>query len=125
MTSRLGSEEHRVSTPNLSAQDALNLRVLSSDQPTDKLAARTIRGGAIAVGSQILRTLLQIAGVAILARLLAPDQFGLVAMAGTVTAFVSVLTELNMATAAIQREKLDQQTASGMFYFSMGMGFVT
>lgn len=114
-----------MSTPNLSARDALNLRVLSSDQPTDRLAARAMRGGAIAVGSQILRTLLQIAAIAILARLLAPDQFGLVAMAGTVTAFVAVLTELNMSTAAIQREKLDQQTASGMFFFSIGMGLVT
>jgi PST family polysaccharide transporter len=114
-----------VSTASGSAQDALNLRVLSSDRPTDKLAARTMRGGAIAVACQILRTLMQIAGVAVLARLLAPEQFGLVAMAATVTAFVAVLTELNMATAAIQREKLDQQTASGMFFFSIGMGFVT
>ncbi|MBI1360392.1 MAG: oligosaccharide flippase family protein [Alphaproteobacteria bacterium] len=112
-------------TARRSDQDALNLRVLSSDQPTGPLGGRTMRGGAIAVGAQVLRMVLQIGGVSALAHLLAPDQFGLVAMGSTVTVFVSVLTDLNMATAAIQREKLDQQTASGMFFYSFAMGLAT
>jgi len=102
-------------------QAEINQRVLSSDQPTDKLGARTVRGGAIAVGAQIFRAVLQLVGVAMLARLLTPEQFGLVAMGSTVMALVSVLTELNITTATIQREKLTQDDASGAFWLNLAM----
>lgn len=102
-------------------QDEINARVLSSDQPSDRIGARTMRGGAIAVASQIVRTGLQILSVAILARLLAPEHFGLIAMGGTVMALVGVLTELNVTTATIQRDHLDQNTVSGIFFINIGM----
>lgn len=105
-------------------QAEINERVLSTDQPTDRIGARTVRGGAIAVGAQLLRSALQVLGVAVLARLLAPEQFGLVAMGATVMALVSVLTELNITTATIQREKLSQEEASGAFFLNLGMGFL-
>lgn len=102
-------------------QDEINARVLTSDQPSDGLGARTMRGGAIAVASQVARTVLQILSVAILARLLAPEHFGLIAMGGTVMALVGVLTELNVTTATIQREHLDQNTVSGVFFINIAM----
>lgn len=72
-----------------------------------------------------MRVVLQIASVAILARLLSPEHFGLFAMAGAVTALVGVLTEINMSAAAVQRSDLTQSAASGMLVFIVGMAFAT
>lgn len=108
-------------------QTEINERVLGLDRPGDRLGARTIKGGAIAVAATVLKTVLQIVGVAALARLLAPEEFGLVAMGGTVLALVSVLTELNITTATVQRETLDQESASGVFFLNIAtslMAFV-
>ncbi|MGO4172574.1 lipopolysaccharide biosynthesis protein [Bosea sp. TAF32] len=104
------------------AQMAVNERMLSPPHLRDALGKRTIAGGAIAIGAQFVRLALQLAGSAMLARLLEPSQFGLVAMGSTVTAFVIVLTELNVATAAVQREELDQNTASALMWIALGMG---
>ncbi|WP_187639965.1 lipopolysaccharide biosynthesis protein [Bosea sp. F3-2] len=106
------------------AQTAINERVLSPHHLRDALGKRTIVGGAIAVGAQLVRFALQVAGSAMLARLLEPSQFGLVAMGSTVTAFIIVLTELNVATAAVQQENLDQNTASALMWIAFGMGFL-
>ncbi len=112
-----------MSAPKLT-QDEINARVLEGDQPSGGLGARTISGGAIAVAATVLKTILQIAGLAVLARLLAPAEFGLVAMGGTVLALVTVLTELNVTTATVQREKLDQDAASGVFFLNIGTSIV-
>lgn len=101
----------------------INDRTLKGDAPSEGLGRRAAGGGAIAAIAQGVRIVLQIASVALLARLLAPEDFGLVAMAGAVTALVGVLTELNMSSAAIQRKDLDQDSVSGMFWFGIGMSF--
>jgi PST family polysaccharide transporter len=104
------------------SQSAINERILSPHHLRDRLGARTIRGGAIGVVAQCLRFFLQIAGAAVLARLLAPAEFGLIAMGATVMALVNVLTELNISMAAVQREDLSQNTASALMYLSIGTG---
>lgn len=103
---------------------AINEQMLSPDNLRDALGKRAIAGGAIGIGSQFVRFGLQLTGSAALARLLEPSQFGLVAMAGTVTAFIVVLTELNVATAAVQQERLDQNTASALMWIACGTGFL-
>lgn len=113
-----------ISNRNISSQMLINQSVLSSHHLREALGKRTIVGGAIAVGAQLVRFALQVTGSAVLARLLEPSQFGLVAMGGTVTAFIVVLTELNVATAAVQQEELDQNTASALMWIAVGMGLL-
>jgi O-antigen/teichoic acid export membrane protein len=106
-------------------QDEINWRVLSGDKPTENLGRHAIRGGAIGVIAQIVRTGLQIVSVALLARLLTPDHFGLVAMGGTISALVLVLTDLNITQVAVQREDIDQETVSGVLMINIAMGLLT
>ena len=106
-------------------QQEINERVLSADQPTGRYGARAVSGGVYAVGAQFVRMGLQIVSVAVLARLLIPEQFGLVAMGGTVTALIGALTEFYISAAAIQRERLDQSTASGLLLLTMVASVVT
>ncbi len=106
------------------SQSEINARVLSSERLTDKLGARTVHGGMIAVASQVIRLFLQIASAAVLARLIAPEEFGLVAMAATVTALLSAVTELNVSTASVQREEVDQDTASAIFLIGLAASVI-
>ena len=99
-------------------------QALAVDHLMDDLGRRTARGGAVAIASQIIKLVIQIATLAILARLLSPADFGLVAMAATVTLFVGLFADLGLAAATVQREKIDQSTISVLFYINLAAGFL-
>ena len=88
------------------------------------LGRRTAHGATVAVTGQLAQMVIQLGASAVMARLLAPKDFGLVAMALTVTGFVSIFTDLGLSTATIQRKELDQDTASGLFYLNLATGIV-
>ena len=91
--------------------------------PTD-LGRRTASGVATAVLTQAVRMLVQLAGMAILARILAPNDFGVLAMATTVTLFVGIFADLGLSVATVQRNVIDQSTVSTLFYVNVAVGCV-
>jgi lipopolysaccharide exporter len=58
----------------------------------------------------------------ILARLLAPADFGLVAMAAVVIGFIELFKDLGTATAVIQRKDLSQGLLASVFWLNAGFG---
>ena len=65
------------------------------------IASRTLRGMAWAYGSYVGGRLLVLLATAILARLLTPSEFGLVAFALTVTAFLDIVSDLGVSQTLI------------------------
>jgi O-antigen/teichoic acid export membrane protein len=57
---------------------------------TEGLAARSARGGALTGSAQAVRFVLTLGSTAVLARLLTPDDYGLIAMITAVTGFLTV-----------------------------------
>lgn len=74
--------------------------------------------------SQAGRMGLRLLGLVILSRLLEPADFGLVAMATAVTAFAEVLRDMGTAGALIQRERVEDDTASTVFWFNAVTGLL-
>lgn len=70
------------------------------------LKSRVAGGMAWLAAGRLLVNLLAFAGTIVLARLLTPDDFGLVAIATTLLAIVSAVTELSMAQALVHRRDL-------------------
>ena len=101
-----------------------NRQILNTDHLMGDLGRRTARGGIIAVAAQPIRMLMQFVFTAILARLLAPEAFGMVAMATAVTSLVSLFSELGLTSATVQRAHVDQNMVSGLFFFSLGISFI-
>lgn len=66
----------------------------------------------------------QVTITAFLARLLTPDDFGLVAIAGVFTGLAAVVGEWGLGAAIIQRKEVDQARLSTSFWFSFGSGGV-
>lgn len=60
----------------------------------------------------------------ILARLLAPEEFGVVAIATVFIQFLSILSTMGIGTAVIQRRDLSQNDLNCIFTFSAALGLV-
>lgn len=54
-----------------------------------------------------------------IARLLLPSDYGLMAMATIITGYAAYLSELGIGSAIIQKEKVDQNELSAIFWFTM------
>jgi len=60
----------------------------------------------------------------VMARLLAPEYFGLVGMAAAVTGFASTLKNIGFNTAIIQRDDIDHDLLSTLFWVNLGLASV-
>jgi PST family polysaccharide transporter len=67
---------------------------------------------------------IQIIGAVVLARLLAPRDFGVVAMVTTVSLFLSNFGLNGFTEAVLQRETIDHALASNLFWINLGAGIV-
>jgi len=96
-------------------------QLFSTDGLKADLGVRTARGSAVAVGSQGLRFVIGIIVTAVLARLLTPQDYGLVGMVAVVTGFVSMFKDLGLSAATIQRAEINKQQVSTLFWINVGV----
>ena len=75
----------------------------------------------VAQGSQFV---FQIAGTVILARLLTPTDFGLVAMVSVIVAFGKLLRDAGLSTAVVQRQTITQGQCSTLFWANVGLSLL-
>jgi O-antigen/teichoic acid export membrane protein len=66
---------------------------------------------------------MQLATTAILARLLAPSDFGLLGMALVITGIVDLIRDVGTAAAVIQKKELSQSCLSSVFWLNTALGF--
>jgi PST family polysaccharide transporter len=95
---------------------------MTPDAPQPELSRRNTAGWVLLTGgAQAVRFLLTVASTAILARLLLPTDFGLIAAASPVLAFTAMLQNLGLNEALIQRPKLEKGHVNALFIVTTGM----
>jgi len=72
--------------------------------------------------AQLWRLALQIGSTLVLARLLSPEEFGLVGMVLAVTALADQLKDAGLANAVVQRRDVRQDQVSALFWINSGIG---
>src|SRR6266852_2934436 len=82
------------------------------------LGRRALRGGVISVAAQYGNGVLQIIAAVVLARLLAPEDFGLVAIVTVLTSFAPLLIDFGLGDATTQRNKITRSQVSSLFWLS-------
>jgi O-antigen/teichoic acid export membrane protein len=87
------------------------------------LEQKTIIGVKWSGISQIFRQGSQIITSIILARLLAPEDFGLLGMALVFTGLVAIFNDFGIGSAIVQKQNLDDKNISSIFWFSLLIGF--
>lgn len=102
----------------------------SADSPFDAehiridLKGRSVRGGAVTLTSSMASVIIHMASVVIMARLLTPEDFGVIAMVTAVTAFAGLFKELGLSSATIQKDKINHGQVSTLFWINTGVGIV-
>jgi len=86
------------------------------------LGRLALRGGIVSVAMQYGNGALQIAAAVVLARLLAPEDFGLVAIVTVLTSFAPLLIDFGLGDATTQRAKITPSQVSSLFWLSSGIG---
>ena len=88
------------------------------------LKQRTISSGLITVAAQGAQFLLNLVYIMVLARLLLPQEFGLVAMVTTVMGFLRIFQDAGLSTATVQRQEITHAQVSNLFWVNVGVGGV-
>jgi len=97
-------------------------RLFETEHLTSDLKGRSVRGGAVTMVTQGLVFVLRIGSTAVLARLLTPKDYGLVAMVTVVTGFIALFRDLGLSTATIQKEQINHSQISTLFWINAALG---
>ena len=94
----------------------------SSERST--LGSRAARGALQTVGAQLIKIVVQVGGVVILARLLTPGDYGLVAMVTAVVGIAEIFRDFGLSAAAVQAKTLSRQQRDNLFWINTAAGGV-
>jgi len=86
------------------------------------LKGHAIRGVGVTLTAQVVKLVFQLAFIAILARLLVPSDFGLVAMVVIFTGLGLTLLDGGLSMATIQRETISHGQVSNLFWLNVVVG---
>src|SRR6476620_11241204 len=85
----------------------------------DDLKERTLRGAVAKVCAQAAAFVLRIGSLMILARLLDPKDFGLVAMVTVVTGVFNLFKDAGLSAATVQQATITDDQVSTLFWVNM------
>jgi O-antigen/teichoic acid export membrane protein len=90
----------------------------------DHLARRSISGGASIMAAQGLQFALMLAGTAVLARVLSPSDYGMVAMCSATLGFVAMFKDAGLSMATIQKGQISSEQISSLFWINLTISWV-
>lgn len=86
------------------------------------IAGHTARGGLVTMLWHGLKFAVSIVATAVLARLLAPIDYGLIGMVAVVTNFVSMFKDLGLSLSTVQRPEISDDQISTLFWVNVTLG---
>ncbi len=92
--------------------------------PSDGMRSRVLHGIAWKVASQVFLQGSRVIVAIVLARLLAPTEYGLAAMVLVFGSFVLVFSDLALGAAVVQRHDLSENDRSTVFWTGLGAGII-
>ncbi len=90
----------------------------------ENLGEKSLRGLSVTVGSQILKLVVNTVATAVLARILIPADFGLVAMLVSITGVAHIFRDLGLPLATVQRLRITHRESSAIFWLTLLIGAV-
>jgi PST family polysaccharide transporter len=99
-----------------------NDRHFTTEHLQDSLKERAVKSVAFTLSAQGVKLFLQIGSIATLARLLQPEDFGLVAMVTVFTGLAMQISDGGLSMATIQRDYITQGQVSNLFWLNSALG---
>lgn len=88
------------------------------------LERKAARGAFVTTGGQLARLVVQTAGIVVLARLLTPEDYGLVAMVGVMVTLGEIFREFGLGAAAVQAPSVSRGQRDNLFWANTSLGFL-
>jgi len=85
------------------------------------LKARSVLGGAAMMLGQSAHLVIQTASTIVMARLLTPVDFGLIAMVTAVTGFAALFKDLGLSMATVQKAEINHEQISTLFWINVAV----
>jgi PST family polysaccharide transporter len=95
---------------------------LRTDHLHGDLNRLALRGGALTIASQGIKVAVQFITIIVLARLLAPEDFGRFAMVAAFLIVFELFKDLGLSTATVQRQTITNGQVSTLFWLNAGLG---
>ncbi|TPD54467.1 MAG: lipopolysaccharide biosynthesis protein [Thalassolituus maritimus] len=97
-------------------------QLFATDHLKTGLRERAVKSAGITLAAQAIKLILQLGSIAILARLLQPSDFGLVAMVTVFTGLALQFMEGGLSMATIQRDQITHAQVSNLFWVNGTLG---
>lgn len=94
----------------------------STDHLASDLKGQTVRSGAVTITTQAGKFVLQTVSTVVVARLLSPEDYGLLGMVTIVTGFANLFSDLGLSAAVVQAPKINQKQVSTLFWIIVSVG---
>src|SRR5438128_6635818 len=85
------------------------------------LSGRSVRGGVVTLTAQSCKFLLSTAATIVLARLMTPQDYGLIGMVVIVVNFVGMFQYLGLSTATVRWSELTHEQVSSLFWINLSL----
>lgn len=115
------SEVNSPASVDVAASLPLHHRHFCTDHLMGDLKGRSVRGGAVTLSSQAIKFVLQMGSTMVLARLLLPSDFGLIAMVTAITGFVAMFKDAGLSMATVQRKEITHDQVSTLFWINVAL----
>jgi PST family polysaccharide transporter len=96
-------------------------RHFRTDHLLGDLRTRAVSGTLVATAAQASKFALNLISAVVLARLLMPEDFGLVAMVTAITGFLLIFKDAGLSTATIQKAEITHAQVSNLFWVNLGV----
>jgi PST family polysaccharide transporter len=82
------------------------------------------RGGVVTILAQGAGLVIQLTSTIVLARLLLPSEYGIIAMVAAITAFAGLFRDLGLSASTIQRKQINEKQLSTLYWINVGVGAI-
>lgn len=96
-------------------------RHLRTEEVRANLRGRSIRSGLITLSAQVVQLIVSVGATVALARLLRPEDFGLLAMANSLVMFVDQIRSGGLSMATVHKESATHGQVSALFWLNTGL----
>jgi O-antigen/teichoic acid export membrane protein len=96
--------------------------LFNTDHLRKNLKQTSVRGSMSVMSSHMLGMGIEVASVVVMARLLTPQDFGLIGMVLTATHFAKLFKDIGLSMATVQRAEITHDQVSLMFWVNVAIG---
>ncbi|MFC1794045.1 oligosaccharide flippase family protein, partial [Planctomycetota bacterium] len=101
------------------AEESLQNNFFDTEYLKADLKGRSVRGGMTTMSAQVIKFILSTTGIVVLARLLTPNDYGLIGMVAVVVNFAAMFKDAGLSMATVQKDKITHDQISTLFWINI------